>query len=281
LGASIAGKPSSWPRVHVPALRHDAHHGAFDLVELRAAGALAIPRPVVGAAGELVEQVHGRPLACDVSRPGRHFLLVGNPHVEKLRGIVDAALVADVAVEIDRAVALADAPEVRRLRAGGLILAPAEVGIADHADIAVAPRLRRDPLDEIVAVGALLLVEPLPLAFGEAAAAALCDHVHVALGDVERGRARLDGVAPVRRLALVVVRVGRARQQRRIAAVLLRRVDIGGKANAVAHGDADVLFEPHARRRLRRGKELLRVCQRDFRLSFACHVFLVPLPPSS
>ena len=35
--------------------------------------------------------------------------------------------------------------------------------VADHPDVAIAPRLLRDPLDEIKLVGSLVFVEPAPL----------------------------------------------------------------------------------------------------------------------
>ena len=42
--------------------------------------------------------------------------------------------------------------QMRRILPGGMELLGAEAGNADHADIAVAPRLLRNPFDQIVAV---------------------------------------------------------------------------------------------------------------------------------
>ena len=211
----IAGKLAA--EMHLPALRRDAHHRHLDLVEIAARRALVPPRPVDGMIDDLPMRVHRRLLALDRARPGRHRRVIGDPLVHE-GGVEDAAGIAGVAVEIAGGVALADAAQMRRLRRGGEILAPAPVGIADHADIAVAPGLRGDPFDQVVAVAALLVVEPAPLALRAAGAARLRDHMHVAVRHVEAGGAGFDGVAPLRRLLLDVLGIRRQRQQHRIAA---------------------------------------------------------------
>ena len=63
----------------------------------------------------------------------------------------DAAVVGRL-VEVVVAAGDEDRLEVRRPLGGGEHLHRAEVGDADHADVAVAPRLRGDPLDEVVGV---------------------------------------------------------------------------------------------------------------------------------
>jgi hypothetical protein len=69
----------------------------------------------------------------------------------------------------------------------------AETGNADHADIAVAPWLLRDPFDQIVAV-------PLPraAAVGFADAARRADNVGIAARHEELGVARLERAGPQR-----------------------------------------------------------------------------------
>src|SRR5262245_772299 len=108
--------------------------------------ALPIPGAVIRSAGELVGEVHRRRFAVDRARPRHHHGVILDPAAEKAV-MVDAALIAEVAVDVGGAVAGTDALEVRRLLRGGVILAPAPVGVADHPDIAVAPRLLRDPFD--------------------------------------------------------------------------------------------------------------------------------------
>jgi len=194
----------------------------------------------------------------------------GDPAGHELM-VVDPALKADVAIEIGGRVLLAEAFQMRRLRDGSGVLAPAPVGVADHAHAARAPGLRRDPLDEVVAVGALVLVEPPPLALRAARAAPLRDHVHVALGHVERRGARFDRMAPLRGFSLDFLQIGRQRQQRRVAALGLRQVDVHREPNAVAHRDVDILDDPDpgcGGRRLHQG---FGVEGGDGRCAVACH----------
>ena len=62
--------------------------------------------------------------------------------------LAEAAQLAIGAARIERE----DRLQMRRLLLGDSELLGAEAGDADHADIAVAPWLRRDPLDQVVAV---------------------------------------------------------------------------------------------------------------------------------
>ena len=72
------------------------------------------------------------------------------PQVER------AALVRPPLVVVRRAVVRGDGHEVRRLLDRRLPLRQSDVGAADHADLAVRPRLRRRPLHRVVAVRRLL-----------------------------------------------------------------------------------------------------------------------------
>src|SRR5262249_5770152 len=79
-----------------------------------------------------------------------------------------------------------DSFEMRRVELGSHELLGAEAGNADHADIAVAPRLRRNPFDEVIAVEG---ARAAALRFADAAWVA--DHVHIAARDEE---ARVPGL---------------------------------------------------------------------------------------
>jgi hypothetical protein len=230
-------------------------------------GALPVPRTVIGPARELVGQVHRRELARDIAGPRHHGGVVVDPSAQKAV-MVDAALVAEVAVDVGGAVARADASEMRRLLRGGVILAPAPVGIADHPHIAVAPRLRGDPFDQIVAVVLLVRVEEIPLSLRKPRAPRLGDDVHIAFRHIEAGGAGLDRVTPVRRLLLDVLRIGRHRQQRRITASRDRAIDIDREPDAVEHRHGNALIEHRAGWRLRRAHQLARVGQCDVGFGF-------------
>ena len=75
-------------------------------------------------------------------------------------------------------------------------------GDADHSDLAVRPRLLRDPFDQIVMVRILVAV----MAFGLRRSSRLCNDVDIAIGNESSGIARLDRSEPQRR-------VGRLRRQ--------------------------------------------------------------------
>src|SRR5690242_2298695 len=68
-----------------------------------------------------------------------------------------------------------DRLQMRRILLGGVELLGAEPGNADHADLAVTPGLRGDPLDQIVAVPLVAAA-----AFRFADAARRPDHMDVA-----------------------------------------------------------------------------------------------------
>ena len=66
--------------------------------------------------------------------------------------LVGAAAVDPLAVVVGRGLTNELRLQVWRPAQGRPVLGSAGVGAADHADLAVAPRLRRRPLDGIVAV---------------------------------------------------------------------------------------------------------------------------------
>ncbi len=101
--------------------------------------------------------------------------------------VAEAAELAIGAARVERE----DRFEMRRLLFGDRELLGAETGNADHADIAVAPGLHRDPLDQIVAI-------PLarPAAFGFADATRRADDVNVTARHEEFGIAGLHRPGP-------------------------------------------------------------------------------------
>src|SRR6476661_2638566 len=126
-----------------------------------------------------------------------------------------------------------DRLEMRRLQLRRHELFGAEAGYADHADIAVAPGLGRDPFDEVVAVE-----RARAAGFRLADAARIADHVHVAAPDEETRVAGLGRTGPQhrpgrmgeRRLrrfrTLQVLVVNRERQQGRELFGRFRTIDV-------------------------------------------------------
>ena len=145
-----------------------------------------------------------------------------------------------------------DRLEVRRLQLRRHQLLGAEAGYAHHPDIAVAPGLRRDPFDEIVAVE-----RARSAAFRLADAAGISDHVHVAARDEKAGVAGFRRSGPqhrpcrmrqgsLRQLgALQVLVVDRKGQERRELVRRFRSIDIDGDLDAVAHGHEQILLRDH------------------------------------
>ena len=150
----------------------------------------------------------------------------------------DAAGVAGGAVGIVEAVVGAEARERRRLHDAHPPLRHAEVRLADAADLAVRPRLCRDPLDHVVEVALLVRAEELEVAARLPRAAHVHMDVRVALLDVELDR---PGLAPEKLRAggkrVVVVAVGRCGEERRETAAPFGRVDGDADLSAVANGD--------------------------------------------
>src|SRR4051794_19793311 len=102
-------------------------HGLFpQRLLLRRQGPRPAPRSVKG--GEMHDQV-----AEEMNNATGIFL-------------AEAAQRAVGAARIERK----DRLQMRRVLLGGVELLSAESGNADHADLAITPGLRRDPLDEVV-----------------------------------------------------------------------------------------------------------------------------------
>ncbi|HEY7246487.1 MAG TPA: hypothetical protein VH678_21645 [Xanthobacteraceae bacterium] len=148
-----------------------------------------------------------------------------------------------------------DRLEMRRALARDVQLLGAEPGNADHADIAVAPALLRDPLYQVITV-------PHPrsaAAVGLANAAGRADDMDIAARDEESGVAGFQETGPERgpcRLrrqrareigALQVLVVDGEGEQCRKLLVCIRPVDVDGQVDAVARGHGNVLLGDHAR----------------------------------
>ena len=168
----------------------------------------------------------------------------------------DAAVVGGL-VEVVVAAGDEDRLQVRRALGRGQHLHGPEVGDADHADVAVAPRLFGNPLDEVVRVlaqrDAAGVVVADMLAAGVAGAAQVADDVDVVLLDDAGDVAGLDAAVPHRagaplrrggqgqRLQFLAVRA--QRHQRRARLVLSALVGVRSEFDAVPHGDAEVLAD--------------------------------------
>ncbi len=113
------------------------------------------------------------------------------PDARELAG--DAARVGRGAVGVDVAVVGCDAGETRRVLVRHAPLHARIVGLADAADAAVGPLLRRDPADHLDEVALLVAVHVAVLALGAAAAAHIHVHIRVPLLEVPLDR---PGLAP-------------------------------------------------------------------------------------
>ena len=113
------------------------------------------------------------------------------------------------------------------------------VGPAGHDHPAVAPRLRGDPLDGVVAVG-FLGAERIELAAGREPAA------HVLAHDRQPGFDRRLGVERRRRGQREAPVVGGAVQMPPDGRASRRTVDVGAEHDAVAHRDGHVAIDDHA-----------------------------------
>ncbi len=145
-----------------------------------------------------------------------------------------------------------DRLEVRGLLLGDVQLLGAEARDADHADIAVAPGLRRDPFDQVVAVE-----DARAAAFRLADAARHADDVHVAARNEEARVAGLHRAGPQRRPgrlrrdrvrhlgALEILVVDRERQECWKLFTRVGPVDVDRELDAVAHRHRDVLLADH------------------------------------
>ena len=155
----------------------------------------------------------------------------GGVHVQRH----GATLARLVQVDIGWALLGADRGQVRRAVQRGLGLDDGAVRAAHHPDLAIAPGLRGDPLDGVVAVFALPIVAGVivaAVALGFVARADVLDDEDIAALYIPARNAVPLGEGLV---------VGVADQNSRPGAGAGGgRVDVGGQAHAIAHGDHHV-----------------------------------------
>ncbi len=166
---------------------------------------------------------------------------------EKSRGepaAQHAALPERLAIEIGRAREREDCAQVRRLLQRRAILLDGEIAHADHADLTVAPRLRRHPFDQVVEVGLFHRSPEVVGPFASAGAAAVGDHMRVAARHEEIA---LPSFHEASRDAetLHLSRVWRQRDQGRKSPGVIRTIDVGPQPDPVAHWNGDAGLEAH------------------------------------
>ena len=223
-------------------LRDDAQHREVEFIEPVPRGDCPPELAVLRVSEEGVEEVSGWELAFHLPGPVALGHRVGAPHSEEAC-VEQPTLPGIVAIEIGRSVDRGDAFEVGWLLKRGQPLHDPEVGVAQHRHAAVAPRLLGDPLDHVEAVLLLFDRKRRPLPLREPGSSRRNNHVHVAVWHEERGSPGLDRVRDRRRPLLNLLDVRRHRQDPGVLPRLLRAVDIGSDANAVAHRDVHVLLE--------------------------------------
>ena len=130
----------------------------------------------------------------------------------------------------------ADRLQVRRALRRGFERSDAAVRCAPHADVAVAPRLLRDPLDRVVPVAPFLRIErDVVDPFGAAEATEVDDHRCIAApGEMP---VYLIGIAAAGAAVFVVRDIVHDAGKRTVPR---RLVEIAGEPHAVAHGDEHV-----------------------------------------
>jgi hypothetical protein len=136
---------------------------------------------------------------------------------------------------------------------GGAPLLAGITGDADHSDLAVRPRLLRDPFDQIVVIRILVAIVP----FGLGGSPRLRDHVYVAVCDEASRIACLDGTEPQRCVgglrrqyvrdvrALNVLVMQRRGIKHGVLARLVRSIDVHRQPRAISHGDTDIPLLDH------------------------------------
>jgi len=155
-----------------------------------------------------------------------------------------------VAIEIGEAFPRDDRPQRGRLVIGDEPLVDGEIGNAGEPDIAVAPGLRRRPLDRVVEIDRLGERPGLALAGRFSAAAPVDAHGRVA---ARHPPLRIDGLPVHQRVGFLLERVGRDPELVLLVgteienggelAGILGPEDVGLEPGAVAHRDIDVLLD--------------------------------------
>ena len=192
-----------------------------------------VERMLVGLVGEIPRQHLGR--------SGRR-ILVQRPQLAVIPGAGElarnAARIGDAGVSIDQPVIRGDAGEMRRVLRRHEPLRHRVVRLPDAADLAVRPRLLRNPFDHVEEVGLFLAVEEAVLAVRTAGAAHVHMHERITVIEVPLDRTGLTPQELRRRRQQVVVEPVRRRgEERRVASRVRRQVDRDGDGRPIAHAD--------------------------------------------
>ncbi len=225
----------------------DGKHRHFDPLQVLRRGAL-LPILVVI---RVVLHVEVEVLLQDARVVAVRRVQVRHAHarVEPVQGEValDPAAEREVAVGVVHPVIEGEACQVRRVLYAHEPLRHAVIRLPDSGDLAVRPFLSRDPFDDVVEVLLLRAGEETELAARDAGSAHVGVHVNVALLDVPFDGA---GLAPQehrpRRQLVVVVAVGRSREERGKRPAAFRPIDAHADLHAVPHRDLHVFFLDHA-----------------------------------
>ena len=181
-----------------------------------------------GSRQVLERQVPGvEPQPVDVAAVG----LVADPQARRLQA--EGAALEEKAVQIDAHVARGQAAQGRVEARSRGPLRERKVRLADHADLAVAPGLRGDPVDGVVAVVGLV-DDREPLALRLELAAHVLNHADVPLARPVTAMGGHRGVG----LVLAIREAdedGREALYGHAVALVRRPVDVGRQAHAVAH----------------------------------------------
>src|SRR4051812_15614963 len=263
--AALSGVAREQPedRVAVGVVPSADHvHGAGDRREVLAHGALLpeLVAPLMRRPGHAVgrRRSHARepvvaPALPHDGRIGR--LRVDREHRRRPREAVPrkqaAAHVVDVVGVAVVGRAHADhGPERGRVVRGDLETVEAAPRLADDADAARAPRLGRQPGDDLDPIELLLrqvLVLHNPVRVARAA------HVDPHRGVAVAGEVLMDGRIPQRRAVVLAVRDVLEHRGDRLAPGVPRHPDARGQATAVCERDPCVLDDPHRAREVRYG----------------------------
>src|SRR5262249_31826932 len=162
---------------------------------------------------------------------------------EKIAG--NATVIGAGAVKIGQAVVRGDTGKRRRRKRGHKPLQHAEIGLADAADLAVAPGLSANPFNDVVKILLLAPAEKFKFAAGTATTAHVHVDIRVALLDVPLDRA---GLAPeklrARGKAFFIEPIGRCTEKGGIRTGPVGTIYSRANRRSVTHIDFDNFVDP-------------------------------------
>ncbi len=148
-----------------------------------------------------------------------------------------------------------------RLLDRGLHLGAREIADADHADVAIRPRLGGGPLDQVVHVLAFLAIEETKGATRSARAATVGNDVDVTSWHEEIAGTGFDETSG-RAEVLHLARIGRGRYQHGVAARFRGTMDVGKQVDAITHRHLHVIVAGYRMNGLREVAILAPCCLR-------------------